>query len=67
MSLAFKEINKENLKNIGFTALYDTHNKIHKKEGVDEKKLSKAHSLIVDEYKRRELIHPYWSGLDKVY
>lgn len=66
--LSLGEIDAENLQELGFTALYNTHKRLHQQQKeVEKEELSKVHSLVVNEYGRRELIHPYWSELDKVY
>lgn len=66
VKLEDKKMNKEKIQKVGFTELFEIHKKIHKEKEVD-KGLLESHSVIVDEYKRREMIHPYWSELDKVY
>ena len=60
------DITAENLQNIGFTALYNTHKKLHGCEMVD-KRVTDQHTLVVDEFNRRELLHHYWGELDKIY
>lgn len=60
------DITAENLQGVGFTALYNTHKKLHECELVDER-VTDQHSLTVDEFNRRKLLHHYWSKLDKIY